>query len=129
MRERFRIGCYAAVVKSGDVDKDCIVNNRSGCGIDGDNIGAYGNSKCSVDCASESKSKSTLVLENTAKGNIAERWCCVMGNEANGISNKVLAACQYQITIGMVNGVDSLSVGVATDILLHGMREKEGKAT
>ena len=50
-----------------------------------------------------------------------------MGNEANGISNKVLAACQYQITIGMVNGVDSLSVGVATGILLHGMRERESE--
>jgi len=96
LEERFGVRCHAAVVD------DCGGGGGGGSG-------------------SQSKS----VLEDVEKGEIGTRWCCVMGNEADGVSKKVLGVCRQRITIGMVDGVDSLSVGVATGILLHGMRERE----
>jgi tRNA G18 (ribose-2'-O)-methylase SpoU len=48
-----------------------------------------------------------------------------MGNEANGISSDVIAKCHYNIRIDMEPGVDSLSVPIATGILLHGIHERE----
>jgi tRNA G18 (ribose-2'-O)-methylase SpoU len=56
---------------------------------------------------------------------IARSWCCVMGNEGNGISSVVAKACSYTMRIDMVRGVDSLSVPIATGILLHGLKERE----
>lgn len=50
-----------------------------------------------------------------------------MGNEANGITSDVVASCRYSIRIDMEQGVDSLSVPIATGILLHGIREREHK--
>lgn len=55
-------------------------------------------------------------------------WCCVMGNEGNGISKDVLAACTQRLRIDMAEGVDSLSVPIAAGILLHGLREREQKS-
>lgn len=73
------------------------------------------------------KQQSNVIhLEDLPKGSISRRWCCVMGNEANGISAKVIAACNEKITIGTALGVDSLSVPVAAGILLHGLCEREG---
>jgi tRNA G18 (ribose-2'-O)-methylase SpoU len=48
-----------------------------------------------------------------------------MGNEANGITSNVIRSCHKTIRIGMEDGVDSLSVPIATGILLHGLRERE----
>jgi tRNA G18 (ribose-2'-O)-methylase SpoU len=48
-----------------------------------------------------------------------------MGNEAVGISRQVAEACSHTIRIDMVRGVDSLSVPLATGILLHGLKERE----
>jgi tRNA G18 (ribose-2'-O)-methylase SpoU len=56
-------------------------------------------------------------------------WCCVLGNEGNGISSKVINACKYRIRIGMSETVDSLSVGVAGGILLHNIREREATSS
>ena len=70
-----------------------------------------------------------LVLENIPKGGINQHWCCVLGNESNGISAKVINACSSCIRIGMTASVDSLSIGIAGGILLHGLREREMKAT
>lgn len=67
---------------------------------------------------------SLLVLFST--GNVTDRWCCVFGNEANGISDAVIQACHATIRIDMANGVDSLSVQIAAGILLNGLREREG---
>jgi len=67
------------------------------------------------------------ILENLPKGSVSSKWCCVMGNEANGLSNEVIEACNEKITIGTSEGVDSLSVQVATGILLHGLCEREQK--
>jgi tRNA G18 (ribose-2'-O)-methylase SpoU len=66
----------------------------------------------------------TLVLEDLNKGDVSESWCCVLGNEANGIKKHVIHQCHYKIRIGMVDGVDSLSVSIAAGILLHGLVEK-----
>ena len=60
-------------------------------------------------------------------GSVPRHWCCVMGNEGNGISSAVLDACTHSIRIDMEQGVDSLSVPIATGILLHGLKEREVK--
>ena len=65
-----------------------------------------------------------LLLENLNKGDVAKSWCCVLGNEANGITLEVLGECSHRLRIGMTEGVDSLSVSVAAGILLHGLVEK-----
>ena len=50
-----------------------------------------------------------------------------MGNESSGITSDVITACNYSLRIDMEPGVDSLSVPIATGILLHGIREREKK--
>ena len=60
-------------------------------------------------------------------GTIPNRWCCVMGNESRGITSDVISMCNYSLRIDMEPGVDSLSVPIATGILLHGIRERENK--
>lgn len=70
---------------------------------------------------------SELVLERMEFGEVPPRWCCVMGNEGNGISKQVAKSCTNRLRIGMSPGVDSLSVPVATGILLHGLAERERK--
>jgi tRNA G18 (ribose-2'-O)-methylase SpoU len=58
-------------------------------------------------------------------GSVKSSWCCVMGNEANGISKAVADGCTQRLRIQMEHGVDSLSVPIACGILLHGLRERE----
>jgi tRNA G18 (ribose-2'-O)-methylase SpoU len=48
-----------------------------------------------------------------------------VGSEANGISPSVIQACDSTLRIDMAIGVDSLSVPIATGILLNGLRERE----
>ncbi len=72
-------------------------------------------------------SSAEKVLEDIPKGQIGQYWCCVLGNEGKGISEQVIASCDFRIRIGMTDSVDSLSVGVAGGILLHGIREREKK--
>jgi tRNA G18 (ribose-2'-O)-methylase SpoU len=66
-----------------------------------------------------------LLLENLQRNSVSPVWCCVMGNEGNRISQMVQKACSTRIRISMASGVDSLSVPVATGILLHGLCERE----
>ena len=68
-----------------------------------------------------------MILEGTKSGEIAQNWCCVLGNEGNGLTKKVAASCDHRLRIGMSEEVDSLIVGVAAGILLHGMQEREQK--
>lgn len=68
-----------------------------------------------------------LVLETVEKGHISQNWCCVLGNEGSGLRNEVIANCKHTIRIEMDDEVDSLSVGIAGGILLHGLREREKK--
>lgn len=66
-----------------------------------------------------------LVLDHVgSEGDIASSWCCVLGNEANGISQSVIDACTSTIRIDMDERVDSLSVPVAAGILLHGLKTR-----
>jgi tRNA(Leu) C34 or U34 (ribose-2'-O)-methylase TrmL len=65
------------------------------------------------------------VLEHMSQGDVSPAWCCVIGNEGSGISERVIEACTKRIKIGMDEGVDSLSIPVATGILLHGLKERE----
>lgn len=65
-----------------------------------------------------------LVLEDLDKGDIAESWCCCLGNEANGLKKEVIDECAHTLRIRMMDGVDSLSVSIAAGILLHGLVEK-----
>ena len=60
-----------------------------------------------------------------AAGGVTKSWCCVLGNEANGISSSVVKACTHTIRIDMDPDVDSLSVPIAAGILLHGLKERE----
>jgi tRNA G18 (ribose-2'-O)-methylase SpoU len=59
-------------------------------------------------------------------GYLSHSWCCVLGNESTGVSDATIQACGHRIRIGMDEGVDSLSVPIATGILLHGLKEREG---
>jgi tRNA G18 (ribose-2'-O)-methylase SpoU len=68
-----------------------------------------------------------LVLEDMDGGAVPSSWCCVMGNEGNGISKPVVEACSHKLRIKMYEAVDSLSVPIATGILLHGLREREAR--
>ena len=58
---------------------------------------------------------------------VPRAWCVVMGNEDTGISDEVRAVCHDRVRIDMEPEVDSLNIGVATGILLHGFREREAR--
>ena len=46
---------------------------------------------------------------------------CVVGNEANGVTDETLAACQERITIPMAGRAESLNAGAAASILMWEM--------
>ncbi len=48
-----------------------------------------------------------------------DKCVIVMGNEANGISDKVEKLCTHKITIPMTNNAESLNVSVACGIMLY----------
>jgi tRNA G18 (ribose-2'-O)-methylase SpoU len=52
-----------------------------------------------------------------------ERWCCVVGSEAVGISLEVQAVCRRHVRIPMAEGIDSLSITTATAIILARLRD------
>jgi tRNA G18 (ribose-2'-O)-methylase SpoU len=54
----------------------------------------------------------------------ASRTVLVFGNEYDGLSPSVLAACQRRLTISMLNGTDSLNIAVAAGICLHEFRRQ-----
>ncbi|MCD8415103.1 RNA methyltransferase [Tenacibaculum dicentrarchi] len=59
--------------------------------------------------------------ENIYKANLPEKAVLVMGNEANGISNKIAAIVKHKLTIprfGDIQKTESLNVATATAILL-----------
>jgi tRNA G18 (ribose-2'-O)-methylase SpoU len=69
------------------------------------------------------------LLGSIPHGKVPSSWCCVMGNESQGISKSVADACTQRITIDMEEGVDSLSVPIACGIILSGLREREPSST
>ena len=53
--------------------------------------------------------------------------CLVFGSEGNGISEKVLAACDEAVAIPMANNVDSLNVSAAAAVFLfEAVRQRKG---
>ncbi|MBA4312058.1 MAG: hypothetical protein C0417_05470 [Chlorobiaceae bacterium] len=50
--------------------------------------------------------------------------CIVLGNEGEGISKKVLDACDMSVTIPMMNGTDSLNVASASAVFLYEARKQ-----
>lgn len=65
------------------------------------------------------------LLSNIRHKGIPKSWCCIMGNEGNGVSTAVREAATHKIRIQIESTVDSLSVPVAAGILLNGLRERE----
>lgn len=47
------------------------------------------------------------------------RAAILLGNEAEGLSDKLVIACHRRVTLLMASGVDSLNVSVAAGIILH----------
>ena len=46
-------------------------------------------------------------------------FCLVIGNEANGVSNKLKEKAKYSVSIPMQNGMESLNAGVSAGILMY----------
>lgn len=55
----------------------------------------------------------------TFKEKDRKKYCLVMGNEGNGVSEEILDLCDEYLYIGMNEVVESLNVGVATSIILY----------
>ena len=69
-------------------------------------------------------SKPPLIsLESLTQGTTKQSWCCVLGNEGNGIRDDVITECNQRIKISMASGIDSLSLPVAAAILMHGLSQ------
>lgn len=71
------------------------------------------------------KNKGYAILSSDLKGgdlsgdiNKDEKLCLVLGNEARGVSDRLLAAADARVKIPM-SGIDSLNVGVAGGILMY----------
>ncbi|CAJ1969610.1 unnamed protein product [Cylindrotheca closterium] len=71
--------------------------------------------------------ETNCLLSDIKRGNLPKSWCCIMGNEGNGISLAVREAATHKLRIQIESEVDSLSVPVATGILLNGLREREAR--
>jgi RNA methyltransferase, TrmH family len=60
--------------------------------------------------------------ENLYKYTFPSKFALVAGSESHGISDKIAAACDDQLTIPRVGDTESLNVGVATGIILSAFR-------
>lgn len=56
--------------------------------------------------------------------NIRDNYAIVVGNEGNGVSDKVLSLCDEIVRIDMEENCESLNVGVATSIILYHMYKR-----
>lgn len=59
--------------------------------------------------------------------NLSGNICIILGNEGEGISNKILNVCDECITIPMMKDTDSLNVASASAVLLYEVRKQRGK--
>lgn len=50
------------------------------------------------------------------------RFCLVIGNEANGVTAEVRAACAHTVRVPMLGGCESLNAGVSAGILMYLLR-------
>jgi tRNA G18 (ribose-2'-O)-methylase SpoU len=61
--------------------------------------------------------------ESGMEGNV----CLVMGNEGEGITAPVLAACTRRVAIPMSNGTDSLNVASASAVFCYEVRRRQNR--
>jgi len=61
---------------------------------------------------------------NLESVNINDKYAIVVGNEGNGVSDKVLSLCDEIVRIDMEESCESLNVGVATSIILYHMYKR-----
>ena len=61
-----------------------------------------------------------------AQADLKGDCCLVFGNEGNGLSPAVLAACDDAVLVPMANGVDSLNVGSAAAVFLYEAARQRG---
>ena len=52
-----------------------------------------------------------------------KKYCLIMGNEGNGVSEEILDMCDSYLYIDMNEKVESLNVGVATSIILYELNQ------
>ena len=57
-------------------------------------------------------------------GNNYDKYAIVLGNEGNGVSDKVLSLCDEIVRIDMNENCESLNVGVASGIVLYHMYKR-----
>lgn len=55
--------------------------------------------------------------------------CIVFGSEGDGISLRVLEACESRLTVPMKNGVDSINVGSSVGVVLYEAARQRGSAS
>jgi len=60
--------------------------------------------------------------EDINSANITYKRALILGNESEGLSNRVVSKLDYPVSIKMAHGFDSLNVSVAGAILMDRMR-------
>lgn len=63
--------------------------------------------------------------ENVFEFRPPEKFCLVIGNEANGVSGEVRALCEYTVKIPMRPTCESLNAGVSAGILMYELLAKK----
>ena len=56
-----------------------------------------------------------------------QKFCLVIGSEANGVSVEVRALCKYTVKIPMRHTCESLNAGVSAGILMYELQKKAGR--
>ncbi len=66
--------------------------------------------------------------ENVFDFNPPDKYCLVIGNEANGVSKEVRALATHTVKIPMAKTSESLNAGVSLAITLYELTEGKGKS-
>ncbi len=53
-----------------------------------------------------------------------EKLAVILGNERDGLSSEIIAACDYTVRIPMSHGVDSLNVAAASAVAFWQLRKR-----
>ncbi len=62
--------------------------------------------------------------ENVFEFNSPTKFCLVIGNEGNGVSEQVKSKAKYTVKIPMQNDVESLNASVSAGILMYRLKNK-----
>ena len=69
-----------------------------------------------------------LLRENVFDFNPPDKYCLVIGNEANGVSEAVKSLATHTVKIPMAKTSESLNAGVSLAITLYELTEGKGKS-